>query len=461
MDLFRDPNQRKEAFILPDNDYIMTLLNLTADQICSYQSVRTDKGFKVTFKLIDHHPQCPYCGGKTTPHGFKDKTINLGDFNGNLITGIWKRRRYICEDCHRTFSEENHLTIPHTSESLEVTNLIMKDLSNLHKTYQDIAQERHVSPTTVQRYCDSFLTVPVLHLPESLGIDEVNSSLSRYGASYLCTMVDNKNRDLQEILRSRSQKELKNFFMNISKKECEEVRFVTMDHWETYRVIAHEFLPNACVALDPFHCVKDLTDSFTHFRVQIMNQYFKDGASYHLLKRYARLLTTDHYNPDKLVYDTYYHTHLSLAEILDLILKINENLTLAYSLKEQYRDFNSNATEENAAEKLNDVLDNFKAANLPCYETFLTTAEDWKDEIIASFSRDQNNHKETNSLAEYMNRQIRDYITISNGITNFDRFRARTLYALNKRVTYTLTGKLSTKKVHKNKRGKYNKHHND
>ena len=144
---------------------------------------------------------------------------------------------------------------------------------------------------------------------------------------------------------------------------------------------------------------------------------------------------------------------------MDLILKINENLTLAYTLKEQYRDFNANATEENAAERLHDVLDNFKRANLPCYETFLVTAEDWKDEIIASFSRDQNNHKETNSLTEYMNRQIRDYITISNGITNFDRFRARTLYALNKRVTYTLTDKLSTKKLHKKKRGKYNKNH--
>lgn len=446
---------------MPDNDYIMTLLNMTSDQICSFQSVKTDNGFQVNFKLTDRHPCCPYCGGKATAHGFKDKTINLGDFNGHQITGIWKRRRYICSDCHKSFSEENRFTIPHTSESFAVVDLIMKDLHNINKTYEDIANERHVSPTTVQHYCDSFLIVPRLRLPESLGIDEVNSSLSRYGCAYLCTMVDNRKRELQEILRSRSKRELKNYFMNIPLAEREEVKFVTMDHWGPYRDITHEFLPNARAALDPFHCVKDLTDSFTRLRVQVMNQYFKDSASYHLLKKYAWLLTKDDYNPDKQVYDSYYRTYLSLAEILDLILKINENLTLAYTLKEEYRTFNSTAAEENCAEKLDDVLDDFKTANLPCYENFLNTVIDWRDEIIASFSRDQNDHKETNSLAEYMNRRIRDYINISNGITNFERFRARLLYALNKRVTYTLTDKLSTRKIQKKKRGTYKKSNNN
>lgn len=446
---------------MPNDDYIMTLLNLSSDQLSTFNSVKTENGFQVSFEFVDRHPKCPLCGGDAVSHGSRDKPVNLGDFNGHQIFGIWSRRRYLCKDCRHSFSEPNTLTLPRASESKEVARLIMQDLHNLHKTYKDIAHDRHVSSTTVQRYCDSYLSVPRLRLPESLGIDEVNSNMSRYGNAYLCTMVDNTNRDLQEILQSRSKSELKNFFMDIPASERNDVKFVTMDHWQPYRDIAHEFLPNASVALDPFHCVKDLTDAFSHFRVQVMNQYFNDSASYHLLKKYAKLLTIDDFNPDKLVYDHYYRTHLQLGEILDLILKINENLALAYRLKEMYRSFNSDAVEDNCAERLTDVLDAFKTANLPCYETFLNTAMDWKTEIIASFCRDNNHHKESNSLAEYMNRQLRDYITISNGITNFDRFRARALYALNKRVTYTLTDHMTTKKVTKKKRGTYNKHHSD
>ena len=59
--------------------------------------------------------------------------------------------------------------------------------------------------------------------------------------------------------------------------------------------------------------------------------------------------------------------------------------------------------------------------------------------ILNSFQRPYDNRKESNALTENINGKLREYITVSNGLSNFDRFRIRVLYALNKHLTYTIT----------------------
>ena len=71
-------------------------------------------------------------------------------------------------------------------------------------TYKDIAHKYHVSNTIIQVYADSFIRAPRLTLPENLGIDEISSSMAKYGGSYLCVFVDNNNRTLNETLSMSS-----------------------------------------------------------------------------------------------------------------------------------------------------------------------------------------------------------------------------------------------------------------
>ena len=78
-----------------------------------------------------------------------------------------------------------------------------------------------------------------------------------------------------------------------------------------------------------------------------------------------------------------------------------------------------------------------------------------KPEILNSFQRPSDDRKRSNSLAEYMNGRLGDFIRISNGISNFERFRARSIFALNKRMAYTITDHLITNKRKGKERGKY------
>ena len=115
----------------------------------------------------------------------------------------WKRTRYICKDCQRTFSETSPFGPEHFHQSYAVLNAIALDLHNYHLSFYDIALRHHVSDTIVQLYADSFIKVPKLTLPENIGIDEISSSMSKYGGSYLCVIVDNKGRMLHDIIPNR------------------------------------------------------------------------------------------------------------------------------------------------------------------------------------------------------------------------------------------------------------------
>ena len=68
-------------------------------------------------------------------------------------------------------------------------------------------------------YADSFIRAPRLTLPENLGIDEISSSMVKYGGSYLCVFVDNNHRTLNEILPNRSKVTLSKYFEMIPQSE--------------------------------------------------------------------------------------------------------------------------------------------------------------------------------------------------------------------------------------------------
>jgi hypothetical protein len=122
-----------------------------------------------------------------------------------------------------------------------------------------------------------------------------------------------------------------------------------------------------------------------------------------------------------------------------------------------YRDFNRSCSFENAPAQLDQLIEAFEAADLDCYKDFVSLLNNWMPEIINSFQRPFDNRKQSNALTEHINSRLRDLITVSNGFSNFERFRARAIYCLNRHVFYTLTSSLNSKKREGKTRGSYNK----
>lgn len=441
-------------------DFIISMLNISEDMIQDLSISKKQDTLHIHTTLKSKHPRCPYCDGDTNIKGYSSYSYNHLDMGGIPTVIDWKRRRYICKDCGRTFSEISPFGPENFHQSYAVLREIALNLHRTNETFKSIGEKFHVSSSIVQLYADSFIRAPRMTLPENLGIDEISSNMSKYGGSYLCVFVDNKNRTLNEILPNRSKHTLSKHFESIPLEERNNVKYVTIDMWRPYKDVVTKYLKNAKIAVDPFHVIKHLSDGFSELRISIMKQCVYNSPSYYLLKKWHKLLESDKYDLDnKPRYNSVFKQKLNYGDLLNLTLSINPELKLAYELKEMYRDFNKNCTYEQAEERLNDLIAAFEEADLPCYKEFLGILKNWKQEIINSFLRPYDNRKQSNTLAENINEKLRQLIDIANGYSNFERFRARALYCLNDRLFYALTTSLTSKKRKGNKRGTYNKEH--
>ena len=449
----------KGGILIPDLDYITAMLNLNPNDIESSRIQKNCNAFDIYITLkLSSTMTCPVCNSHMISHGKHKKVIHnptILDFDGNII---WSARRYKCKCCGLTKMEENPFTFAGISESYAQIRRIMIDLMNLDYTYLNIAQRHHISVTTVQRYADSWIVVPRQKLTESIGIDEYHSpALSNRNSTYLCIIVDNVERNLLEILPSRKSDYLKRYFLNIPIEERRKVKYVTIDMWETYKIVAQSVFPNCIIAVDPFHVIKNIGMAFTKVRIRIMGTYDYDSPGYYLLKKWHRLLESDYNLNNEAKYNHKFKTKLNYLDLFNMILELNPQLAKAYHLKEKYRQFNKTATSDNAREKLDQLLIEFSEAGIPEYEGIVNMMFSWKEEIIHSFYRPYDDRKLSNALTENINGKINSHITVSRGISNFQRFRNRAIYALNDKIKYNVTNFLTTLKRKGKSRGEYKK----
>ena len=443
---------------MDNKDFITVSLNLKSERIRSLKTVHKNGRLYIYISLIPEYPDCEYCGGKVKIKEYKTVTINHLPFAGMPSTIIWKRTRYICKDCAKTFSEANPFGFDGFHQSYAVLDNIARSLHNINLTFRQIADMHNVSSTIIEAYADSFIRVPRMSLPENLGIDEIHSHMAKYGGAYLCVFVDNKNRTLNELLCDRSKRTLFRYFDKIPLSERSKVKYVTIDMWQPYKDTVLKYLPNAKIAVDPFHVIKHLTDSFESLRIMIMKRVALYSPSYYLLKHWRKLLLSDYELDNEPKYNGYFKCKLNYRDIFNMLLDISPQLKEAYYLKELYRYFNKNCNYEKAEEELSDIISEFERRDPGCYEDFIEMLKNWKDEIINSFERPYSDRKQSNALAESINQKLRILIDVSNGYANFERFRARAIYCLNDMIFYSLSGRLSHSNKRKGKlRGTYNK----
>lgn len=439
------------------DDFIATAFNLRKEDIQSFKSEKINGIFYIHITLTDKHPTCSFCGGQTVIKEYKDRHYTHLPFFGIPCIIVWHRRRYKCKDDGKTFSEANPFGPENYHLTYALLDQIAVDLKSPHKSFTDIARARGISVPTVSLYADSFLHAPRQTLPVSLGIDEIHSDMAKYGGSYLCVMVDNKGRNLTEILPNRSKKHLSKYFESIPLEERNRVLYVTIDLWDPYKEVAEKYLKCACIAADPFHVIKHLVENFTQLRITTMNQCVYNSPAYYLLKHWNKLFTTDWNLDNTPKYNGYFKQKMNYRNLFNLLLTISPELTEAYYLMDKYRTFNKTATEENCEEQFDTLLTLFKESKLSCYDEFIGILTNWRAEILNSFKRPFNERKLSNAFTENTNERLRELLDVSNGMANFERFRQRALYCFNEHVFYSITRHLTNNKRKGRPRGHYRK----
>lgn len=409
----------------------------------------------VTLKKVEM--RCEACGGRMTVHGYKDRKISHPALTEHKLVLIHHARRFICTQCHATAMEPNPFAFEGFRSSYLLMRKVMERLSNLNYTLDMISRELHISTTQITRYLDSYVTVPPVRLPEWICIDELHSpSLSSRNASYLCVLADGSRRCLLDVFPSRSKAYLSNRFTAypLEKRRC--VKYVTIDMYRPYLDVARECFPECIVAVDPFHVVKHLMDGFGKLRISLMNRCEYGSNGYYLLKKWHWLLESDGVNLDnEPVWNSRFGRKLNRRDIENMILESFPILEKAWVLKERYRRMNMECSYGEACAEFDGLLDDFRNSGIREYEEFTQILSTWKEEILNSFMRPYGKAKLSNALCENLNGKIGDYIRISKGVTNFQRFRKRVLFALSEDVFYSISTSLASLKKPGKKRGAY------
>ena len=450
----------KGGIIIPNTDFTTLMLNIQESDIeSSFNAVSGDE-LHIYITLRRKPYDCTFCGGKMIGYGHKMRKINhpaLRQYNGTIH---YNANRYRCKECGRTRLEDNPFSYRGFNSSFLLQKEVMDKICNLNNSMKAISEEFNISATQLNNYLDSYVTIPRRPLPEWLGIDELHSdNLSRKHASYICILTDCEKRDLYDVLDSRSKRSLSFAFSLYSKEERLNVKYVTIDMWEPYRDIAKAYFPSCVIAVDPFHVVRHLTDDLDRLRLNLMNHCIYQSNAYYLLKKWGWLLTAANVNLDNPPeFNNRFKMKLNRRDLRRMLFNTFPELELAYTLKDRYCKMNREYSYEEAVLEYDEILDAFKLSNIREYDEFIGIMVHWKEEILNSFRRPYGDRKLSNAFTENMNGKIRDYISISKGISNFTRFRKRVLLSQSYQVKYALTANLKYEaKGSGKRRGAYNK----
>lgn len=447
------------------------MFNISNESVDNIDINYQDNTLIINISLMKKIHNCPVCKHETN----KIKDYYTKTFTHQIITNqntkiFYKARRYICPNCSKTFYEDNPFIFKNTTLSPLTVFNVLDDLKKSNETFSSVANRYFLSITTIQSIFDTHVKINRSPLPEILLIDEVYIKRG----SYACVMVDFKQRTICELLAERKKDFLVNYLLTIPIEERKNVKYVCCDMWETYRSITQLYLPNTKVIVDKFHIIQELSRRVEQVRIEIMKNlkpqpikefesvkakadYDEQDKNYYLMKKFNwTLFNTLTFNPNKKKrYNKKLGRYLNIYDIKQELLKIDPLINKMDNLYFYLSKFFKECTIDNAREELDNLIKKFEEFEHEEVAKFANTLKRWKNEIINSFiivgeetisitnKKTKETHKKikpirvSNGVIERVNKTIKDLKRNANGYNNFERFRQRVFYVVNKNSSYT------------------------
>ena len=402
--------------------------------------------------LIPNDETCPFCGSSSySKNGHTKTIINHTPYKTSLVKVTLYLQNYKCNDCGKTFRETNTFSNPKETISIESLKTILTDLLNPCATFSAVARDNHVKKCEVIELFDRYIDFPVIHnLPEIISFDEKHINKKLTCNAYAFVMLDFKTKKVIDLVVSRHKAKLRDYFKNYPKFVRDNVKFVTIDMWPTYRDITLEFFKNAKIVIDSFHVMKEINNALDKVRLSVMQKYNDKTDTleanhpyYFVLKKYRTWLTTEKDNlTDKSFYIKKLNGWYNRDSLIKYMTNIDSKLEKGYELVSDYREFNKTCSYKDCEKEFDELVERFYEIGISSFTDVANMLTTWKEYILNSFIPvldcvDENGEirRLSNGPIEGTNLILEKINLNGNGYQNFWRFRNRVIFSVNKDVS--------------------------
>lgn len=425
-------------------------------EIFNIEEINTEKGNKLIIKFKNINPAppsfCERCGcinfGNKDYYHRKIKHINILD---NIECELeFKQKRFKCLECGKTFNEVTSIVKKSARISETLKEKIIKEC-NYGRNVIDVALTNGVSDTTINTIYGEIVNVKRKELPEIMCMDEFSGPAT--DGKLIFIMVDPIKSEIIDLLPSRKQTYLMEYFHKIEKKEREKAKYVVTDLCPIYVNVIKNMFPKAKHIADRFHWIRIVTNAVQNIRIIAM-KYHLNIATKEAGNNYARLKYNEHFILYKLLKTHYrllnFNTHhgpqehlryeghiygdnhrYTNQEILEKIINSDNDLDEAYTYLQKLYYIMYNVTYDEARKAINSWCEEIKKSknkNIYPLKQAVNTIEEWEPQIINSFIiSEEIGGNITNGSVEAKNNMIKTIIKNSNGIKNFKMLRAKVL----------------------------------
>lgn len=383
-------------------------------------------------QLKGPHRPCPYCKSEDTViKEYKPRIIHgLNTGNKNVEINL-RIPRYSCKKCKKTFTYDTSAFIANSITKDELDKILVS--FGLMMTFTDIAKIYNLTVTEVVKLFDKYCENLNEEIGEAICIDEFKNSGNNDMAKYACILVNFETHKIIDILPSRTLPFLKEYFNKQPLFARKLIKYVVTDMYDGYITIAKEFLPNAVIAIDPFHYIRYFTDAVQNIRIRKFadtNNYYFDAQR---IKKNWRLLTVDLnkncYQQQNIILES--GESISIYDRVMRFVKQDKDLFYAVSALQDFYFDSKRTTFEGAISLIDFTINKLKNSNIPelvgCGETW----EHYKDYIVHSFLKFKGKRL-SNGPIEGINSRIKSLKKIYCGYSNYNRFFKRVIYIINK-----------------------------
>ncbi|MBV9536624.1 MAG: ISL3 family transposase [Solirubrobacterales bacterium] len=404
-------------------DHVSRLLGLDGFVVSGVEEARDQLDLQVEL-IAGALVTCPYCQGvevriKERPR-VRVRDLSLA---GRVTHLVWRKRRYGCQECGRSFTER-HEQLPSRQRvsGRFRRHLIERVIGGA--AHAEVARDERTTRYQVARAFTERagqLPLETERLSRRLSLDEAHH---RRGRELATVVSDLDRRCVIEVLDGCTRRVIERWLSALPADVRAAIEVVSIDPSEAYRRAIQAALPDARIVADRFHLVRGANTALDAIRRERQREARakrprgtrRSGqhvswrpelyrARHRLLKARERLSDRERHR-------------------LSQLFERDPIIAEAWGLKEAFRNMYLAPDRQQAEQRLDRFLDAVDQAALPAFDAFAKGIRQWRAELLAYFDEPT-----TNGYAEGVINKVKLIKRRAYGLPTFAGFRARVLLA--------------------------------